>query len=261
MNSIIVFLKENISYIQDFMEILFTGIATIIGVLTYKRAKNTILQPIRNEVIKEQAKILKELLEFTNQEIDYLSLLQLNVYIYLEEYGFVMKSNKEFIKKIKEDRCGSRIITNNSEQLKCVEVLEPFSDDLTIEEIENAKKEKYLEAKKGIVNIEQIYFNNNFYEYNKKLDFFINNPFMPKKFITILKEIKNKVNYNSGIILKEVLENFFTEYIERVQDGKKGFNIYGLYNAYHRKFVNTGECVQNIREETRKYLFIDYEWK
>lgn len=140
MNSIIVFLKENISYIQDFMEILFTGIATIIGVLTYKRAKNTILQPIRNEVIKEQAKILKELLEFTNQEIDYLSLLQLNVYIYLEEYGFVMKSNKEFIKKIKEDRCGSRIITNNSEQLKCVEVLEPFSDDLTIEEIENAKK-------------------------------------------------------------------------------------------------------------------------
>ncbi len=43
--------------------IIFTLIATVIAVLTYKRARYTILQPLRSEVIKRQADLLIEIME------------------------------------------------------------------------------------------------------------------------------------------------------------------------------------------------------
>ena len=56
--------------------IIFTLIATIIAVLTYKRAKSTVLQPIRNETIKKQAVLLEEILNFIKLDVDYYELLE-----------------------------------------------------------------------------------------------------------------------------------------------------------------------------------------
>lgn len=260
MDEVIEYIKNNITWIQSLMSIILTSIATIIGILTYKRAKMTILQPVRSEIVKNQSKLLMDLLNFTKEEVDYLSLLRINVYNYLDEYGFIFEDKKRIINYIEANKIGS-IIISDSNKLNSVEVLETFTEDLKAEDIEKNKKERYENGKKGIIKIEQIYYDKKFYEYNEKLKAFIDNPFMPKKFIDILKEMNKQINYNSGIVLKETLENFLIEYIERYKQGKTNFNIYGLYNSYHRKFINSNECIAKLREETRQYLYVDYEWK
>ena len=45
-------LVENIGIVKDILWIIFTLIATIVAVLTYKRARLTFLQPLRSEVVK-----------------------------------------------------------------------------------------------------------------------------------------------------------------------------------------------------------------
>ena len=51
------FLKSNISWIKDVFVVVLTSVATVIAILTYLRAKETILQPVRTEVIKRQTEI------------------------------------------------------------------------------------------------------------------------------------------------------------------------------------------------------------
>lgn len=61
-------LVENIGIIKDVLWIIFTLVATIVAVLTYKRARLTFLQPLRSEVVKRQIDEMIELLNFLNTD-------------------------------------------------------------------------------------------------------------------------------------------------------------------------------------------------
>ena len=59
MTGILQFIKNNIARVQSFLSIIFTFVATVVSILTYKRAKATVLQPIRNDVIKKSRDITR----------------------------------------------------------------------------------------------------------------------------------------------------------------------------------------------------------
>jgi len=59
MTGILQFIKNNIAWVQSFLSIIFTFVATVVSILTYKRAKATVLQPIRNDVIKKSRDITR----------------------------------------------------------------------------------------------------------------------------------------------------------------------------------------------------------
>ena len=63
MTGILQFIKNNIAWVQSFLSIIFTFVATVVSILTYKRAKATVLQPIRNEVIKNKQRYYKIVLQ------------------------------------------------------------------------------------------------------------------------------------------------------------------------------------------------------
>jgi len=44
-------LSENITWIKDIFWVVFTSIATIVSIKTYIRAKSTILQPLRTDIV------------------------------------------------------------------------------------------------------------------------------------------------------------------------------------------------------------------
>ena len=90
------FLKLNISWIKDIATLLFAGTATIIGILTYLKAKKTLLQPIRTETIKKQSELLTSFLKFLKQNdqsfekgLDYVNLVHVNVLASLRDYGII----------------------------------------------------------------------------------------------------------------------------------------------------------------------------
>ncbi|MCW3789833.1 hypothetical protein [Plebeiibacterium sediminum] len=57
------YIKENINWLKDLFTLIFAGTGTVVAILTYRRARATILQPIRTEVIKKQSEILTKLLQ------------------------------------------------------------------------------------------------------------------------------------------------------------------------------------------------------
>jgi hypothetical protein len=61
-------ISENISWLKDFIGIFFSAVLVLIAVLTYVRARQTILQPLRSEVIKRQADTLTRLFDFLSGE-------------------------------------------------------------------------------------------------------------------------------------------------------------------------------------------------
>ncbi len=102
------YLKENISWLKDIFTLLFVGTATVVAILTYRRARATILQPIRTEVIKKQSELLSGLLQILKGHnhsfevgLDYVNLVQLNVLMALKDYGFIFKEHEELSDKSK----------------------------------------------------------------------------------------------------------------------------------------------------------------
>lgn len=254
------FILTNVVWIKDVLWIIFTLIATIIAVLTYKRAKSTVLQPIRNETIKKQAVLLEEILNFIKLDVDYYELLELNVLQFLIDYGFVLKNQKEIKEMLKNRRCGQRIVSQK-ENLEFIEILQPFSKELSEKEINNYKEENFKKAKNGDIDIEMIYISKKFIEYMNQLNSFIENPFLPTRFQKILLQMKHNINFNTSVNIKKVLEDFFKEYFERYDKGEKDFNMPGIYNTYNHILLSNKSNISILYKEIRNYLFIDYEWK
>ena len=57
------YLKNNISWLKDLFTLIFAGTGTIVAILTYRRARATVLQPKRTEVTKVQTQILIDFLK------------------------------------------------------------------------------------------------------------------------------------------------------------------------------------------------------
>ena len=102
---IIDYIKENSILIKDISTTIFTLTGTIVAILTYRRARSTILQPKRTEVIKKQTEIISDFLTQTSENgdsldmgLDYISLFRYNVDLILRDYGLIEidKSSKKY---------------------------------------------------------------------------------------------------------------------------------------------------------------------
>ncbi len=82
------YIENHISWIKDIFTLILVATATIISILTYRRARATVLQPIRNEVIKKQSLILSEVLAFLpkttfDKYLNYVGVASVNAYLAL----------------------------------------------------------------------------------------------------------------------------------------------------------------------------------
>lgn len=261
-------IKENISWVKDIITLLFTATATVIGVLTYKRAKRTLLQPIRTEVIKRQSDLLSRLLQFLKENdnsfekgIDYINIVQVNVLSTLKDYGFVFQGQED-IEKTLNQAVVSWIPCGNSKTLYDVEVIGTFElQQKQSIEIDHDKK-NYENLKNGIIDIEKIYNTQTFSDFMTKLLEFKNDPFMPKIIQKILIDLIDSIYYNLTVILKKELENFMltfsAEYFTKGKAPK--FNSIGVYNEFNHARQHHKLSILHLREEMRKYLLVDEAW-
>lgn len=82
----------NVSWIKDIMWIVFTFIATVIAIKTYRNAKRTLFQPLNTEVIKEQKNLFINIYHILKDDlfcnIDYESVFELEFFGSLRELGY-----------------------------------------------------------------------------------------------------------------------------------------------------------------------------
>ena len=261
---------ENIGTIRDLLWIVFTFVATLIAILTYRRAKFTLLQPLRTEVVKRQTEVLVNVLEFFDSnflfsfKLDYMGVVYLNMYMLLKEYGFVL--NDEDKHCIDKNLAGA-LFAKQFGMVSSVEKIELFQEKTELEQKKKRfeeSKQKYENAKKGNVDIEVIYVTKNYMICEKQMQEFINSPFIPEKIKKLLGKVKSDINYNLTSVLKNVLEEFVTEICSSNHhiDKDHPLNIHGdaLYNSFNKKCNNHRFEIEKIREIVREYLMVDKKW-
>ncbi len=262
---IIELIKNNISWIKDIATLIFAGTATIIGILTYKKAKLTLLQPIRTEVIKKQSELLTRFLQFlqdNNQSfehgIDYINIVQINVACALRDYGFVFKEEDKTLKGLKEHTSGW-MPCGKSNILRDVEIVGTFKNESKQIKKDDYQKEKFENLKNGDIDIDKIYQTIHFVDFMKKLSDFSDNPFMPKTIQITLNELINSINYNLTIVLKKELEEFMIQFSkEYFKNGyAPNFDPIGVFNSFNHKRSHHRTFLLKLRSDIRAYLLID----
>lgn len=262
------YLKENISWLKDLFTLLFVGTGTVVAILTYRRARATILQPIRTEVIKKQSEILSSLLQILKENnhsfengLDYVNLVQANVLMTLKDYGFVFKENKEISDKLKNNLAGWTPC-GKSNILKDVEIIGTFSEETDPKKTDEYGLEKFNNLKMQQIDIDKIYLTKSHSEFVKTTSEFRDDPFMPTTIQQTLKELSNDINSNLVIVLKSELEIFMLDFskVYFEKNAAPHFDPVGVYNSFNHSRVHHRETFNKLRNEIRKYLRIDEGW-
>lgn len=266
------FLKENITWIKDFVMLLFAGTGTVITILTYRRARATILQPIRNEVIKKQSELLSEVLNLCHPPskidtgIDYIKLVRANVLLQLRDYGFVFRDQSELFEAVNKE-IGGWIYCGESRILKDAEIVGSFrseaGENKNINDLNEAGKKRYEDAKKGIVSIDKIYLTIDHKDYMGKIHLLSTNPFMPAAIQMVLSQLILDINKNLRENLRRVLEDFVREFFKKSSEGAvyPRFDPVGVYNDFNHLRIHHREAINRLLKETRSYLRIDESWE
>jgi hypothetical protein len=261
-------IKENISWIKDLFTLIFVGTATLIGILTYKRARATILQPIRSEVIKKQSELLSKLLKRLQSEkikfeagLDYINIIRINILYNIINCGFVIK-NQEEIKNELIANTEHWIYCGESNVLKDIEILGVFKTSKDHTPDKDSIETKYEKLQNGEFKIDKIFLtklNNNFIE---ELTEYIKDPFIPIKIQIILIELVDNIVKNLTIELKKTLEEFILQFSKEYFN--KGvapvFDFLGVYNEFNHSRIRHKPTIMKLRKEVRKYLLIDEPW-
>lgn len=259
---------NNISNIKDFLGIIFTLIATIIAVLTYKRARYTLLQPLRSEVIKRQTDLFIEIMSVFSdeskllQDLDLNKIVTLNAFKVLDEFGYILSETEALRKKCNENFVGGMIV-KRGKQLDMFERPGALEEPKVNEDNNaiNLRKKIYEDLKEGQIDIEMICLTKKYYETMEKYKSLATNAFLPKE----IKELINQIIINTcddiSIGLKQTLEEFVLNVYNKRKNGNEfNINLIGVYNDFNVKRHTNSHLINRIREKTRDYLMIDTKW-
>lgn len=266
-------METMISNIKDAATIILAVTATVISILAYRRARATILQPIKTEVIKKQSQILSEVLTILpNNEskliesLDYMTIATANALIALVELGFVFEKQEELLGDFKKDIVGS-FWMGEGHVMPDVEVLGIFTPEAekqlkTNAEKQKKAKERFEKAKAGVVKINRIDLTKTHWRLFEKLEEYAENPFVPTTIQDILKTLITDITTNLRVHLRGSLEEFVRQYCKRYfsEKTRPTPQPIGAYNIFNHMRIHHIAVLTSLRTEVRNYLQIDKKW-
>jgi hypothetical protein len=263
------FISTNIGWVKDSFTTIFAITGTVLAILTYRRARYSILQPIRNEVIKKQSELLTNLLSMCqpgskfDSSLDYLNLVRVNVYLQLKEFGYLFNEHEKIIELVSDTVVGWTPI-GDSLVIKDVEVVGTFQNKKKNVNVESSYgKYKYDEAMAGNIIIDKIFLTKDHSLFLQGIQSLVDDPFMPKPIQTSLKALLSEVNDNLVTTLSSVLREFISEFLikSKNETGYPKFESTGVYNDFNHARKHHREQIHKTMTEIRDYLKIDETWE
>jgi len=254
------FVRENINWLKDIFTIIFTGVATTIAILTYKRAKETFLQPVRTEVIKKQTELLADLLEILYEDdpdsgLDYVGVVRVNVFEWLVSYGFILNNQEEIKKSILKEMDSLFLVLPGKQTLEEFELISSFKEKENKKGLDDYGKKLYEKGKSGKIIINKIFFTKKHISYVNKLYYYAENPFIPSNIKISLEALLQDINVNLSKNLKKVIERFIREVFSKKV--KTGFSPNGVFNEFNHIRIHHKQNYEMLKKEIRSYLKVD----
>lgn len=256
---LIEWLIKNIGTLKDLLWIVFTLIATVVAVLTYRRARLTFLQPLRSEVVKRQIDEMIKLLEFFNnnnleETVDYKNILLGNFEIKMNELGFVDEKSKQALSHYKEMFVATAITKDTFDEDRYYRIT-PFFDPNKIGQ--KKKKTDYELLKEGIVKIHGIHLTKKYIDCMNELNKYLNSPIIPTRIKEKLELVIVDIQKNITDIIPMVIKSVILD-----ANAKQEFHmtLIGVYSYFCEIMKKHNEQIQELQKEIRDYLKIDLKW-
>ena len=245
MEEIIQYFKENSNWIKDLFTLIFTGTATIIAVLTYRRAKATVLQPKRTEVIKIQAQVLTNFLKSIsengnsiNSSLDYLGVLNCNIYFNIIKSGFRTEEEPEMYNSMKANIAGCYVrLRNKSNVIQLKGNLDELLSFAKTKEITSL----VVLTKQALDTI------NHIIELKSK-------PFIPDEINEIVDEIMNELTYNYF----KLMPNYYHP-LKQITENRN-HDFLSNFEEFDRKRKSHDESIEKLKQKIRQHLGINDKW-
>ncbi len=275
---IIDYIKDNSNWIKDISTILFTATGTVIAILTYLRAKATILQPKRTEVIKKQTEILSDFLTLISENnnsidsgLDYVNLLNYNVDLALREYGLIdIPKDSEKYKEFNGNIAGwIQFLENDIYDFVFIEGSMEIYDNSIFEKDNRLRQRFYeIQAKNNNIAIHRIFYTHRHIRFYKKLKDFWNNPFLTTEMHKIAYEIGKNIHLNIHYDLRVILQKLVEEYSKAILENKapdeeiltEKFRHETLFRVFEKERKHHDKDYESLKEIIQKHLMIDNKW-
>lgn len=271
---ILSWIKLNISWVKDLASVIFTLAATVIAVLTYRRARFTILQPLRSEVVKRQTELLVELLGFLDEEegnfyfeIDYMGIIACNAYQLLKLCNFSLADPA--IGETLNSEIGGFVFLKSGGEMSTVKIpANPFQniDDETEQE---ERLSKYrIRIKEQVANhclddLELLLLTKKHVKTIIRIKKYANNPFVPQPIQEHLRNILELIDKNIRGPLFNELKWFIIKISSLKSNEENPIQItpQAMYNKFVSHELSVTEELKKLTNTIREYLLIDKKWE
>lgn len=193
---------------RDVFQILFFVVVGAITVLTYLKAKRTLLQPLRTELFKEQLKLLTEIstllsnasLKELHQQLGISSIVSANSQELLDDYGEIVlgvKPNPENQIYESDKFLHAAMFMNHDVSFPFFTPISPYNEDV----LRLPSWEQY--------RVSRIHLTKEFIDFQNKIEHWINSPIIPIKVASLLAQLTEAISVYP-VVLKEALEECAT---------------------------------------------------
>lgn len=249
MSNILDFFVKNSTWIKDLFGLIFAGTATVVTILAYRRAKATVLQPKRTEVVKIQTQALIDFLKSFSENgntidssLDYINTFRCNFMLALWKSNILdLENGSEFYDDLNKNIGGWYIFTDNNPS-GLAQVKGNLDDYFFV--VNSAA----LVSKPAIVLSKQsLKFINQVREMS-------NNPFIPDEVLKIIDQIIQNLYYNFFELMPTMYQN--PEQIVIAES----LRITEFFDSFEKKRKHHINDDKILREKIRAYLGIDDKW-
>jgi hypothetical protein len=275
---IVEFVRVNSQLIKDMFTIIFTGTGTVLALLTYRRARATVLQPKRTEVIKRQTDALSNFLSLISKNhnsigssLDYVSLFNYNVDLILRDYGFIeIDKESTSYQEYNSNIAGwIQFLDNDVHNYIFVKGSIKDYDQLYFEANDRKRQKTYnTRAIEGQVNVHRIFYTHKHIEFYEGLRDFVNNPFLPNEIHTVANSLAGDIYMNIHSYLKAILKKLIEEYSKALIDKDYPYKIIlapeyrhqELYRVFEKERKKHRAHYDELKNKIREHLMVDGKW-
>ena len=264
------FVKENITWIKESIGVLVSVLTLVIAFFTYRRARHTIFQPLRTEVIKHQMLLFEKIADSLypqaiSENFDFVGNAVATLYVYLRKIGC---SYGEEIDKAIEDSIGG-VVEN-----LFIHILDPFffrdvdllTGPFVSLSLSTDEESKSLKPnKKGVGPVKEVYLTKKCLNAINEVRQIWNNPWLPKRVKDEIYGAASCVEQRINVVVRDFVDEEIAKYYKALKKGENAPRKIEEDIKKFEKIIKSSETyttynTDRLQSTIQKHLRVNNKW-
>ena len=249
--------------VKDIAQIAFWFTISIVTVLTYRRARKTLLQPIRTEVFKLQVEEVKQLFKIVigkgetelRQYFGFEEIIQMNAIALLDDYARIRLGKEINYEKRAYMRTTEKIFNMEGSGVEMHFIETPSIPPELLTEIMDIRtpEQRWQEYRYEVIHLVSAYIKR-----CKRIEQFIDSPMLPAECVELVRALRNNLHKNVQLIFSVLTETAaeLPKHFPTEKEMSHG-NILWISNRYSGVFLPLKPDADRIVAFIRSHFGVD----